>query len=107
MKKGELMTPAKLKMFLAQVHEGTLSQEQMLAESAAFLKAVEEKEEDDEEQVHIGPLSSGRGSERIISPSHRKSVLSWWSRGSGGRTQRSPRTWIFLPISSVMRRRSS
>ena len=42
-KKVEPVTSAKLKVFLAQVHEGTWSQEQMLAESAALLKALEEK----------------------------------------------------------------
>ena len=52
-KKGQPMTSAKLKMFLAQVHDGTWSQKQMLAESAALLKALEEKEEEDEEQVHM------------------------------------------------------
>ena len=38
-KKAEQLTVAKLKTFLAQVSEGTWSQDQVLAESAALLKA--------------------------------------------------------------------
>ena len=44
------MTSAKLKLFLAQVYEGTWSEGKMLAELAALLKDLEEK---DEEQVHM------------------------------------------------------
>ena len=52
-KKGVQMTVAKLRAFLAQVHEGTWSQDQMLAESAALLQSLEDKEEEDDELVQM------------------------------------------------------
>ena len=47
------MTMARLKAFLAQVNEGAWSQDQMHAESAALLKAFEDKEEEDDELVKM------------------------------------------------------
>ena len=50
-KGGEQMTVARLRTFLAQVNEGTWSQDQMHVESEAVLRAFEEHKEEEEEDL--------------------------------------------------------